>query len=336
MRLRFVGIFKEKSKRKKALSVGLGVGLAGGALLALRYGFRQPRRTEIPDSLSPAIFASRIAATSLGEMVYHTSGAGEPMVFLHGVYPGASSYEWSKVYAHFADSHEVIAPDLIGFGESQRPKHTLDAAEYAQSLVEFLHEVCGGRKAILVSSGVGAQFAFLLASQHPELFSRMICWLPMGLASPLRRNHARQILGIGRLPLLRSFVWRNYLSKPQFVRSWLSEIGFSDPNQIDPKTVRVLSLCASLSGAECAIWAFLRGHLSANLSGRLENFPIPTTIFWPEESELFSEKEILGVMEKLPQAQLRKIHHHGILAPLAAPDYFIRLIDESLGLQLHK
>lgn len=324
----------EKTSRKKALSVGLGVGLTGGVLLALRYGFRRPRRTEIPDSLSPAIFASRIAATSLGEMVYHTSGSGQPVIFLHGIYPGASSYEWSKVYSHFAGGYEVIAPDLIGFGESQRPKYTLDAADYAQSLVEFLHEVCQGRRAVLVSSGIGAQFAFLLASQHPELFSQMITWLPLGIAAPLRRNRARRIMGIGRMPLLRSFVWRNYLSKPRFVRSWLEEIGFRDPEQIDPKTVRVLSLCASLPGADRVIWAFLRGRLSASLSERLENFPVPTTIFWPEKSDLFSEKEILAVMEKLPQARLKRIPDHGILAPLAVPDYFSQIIRESTELQL--
>src|SRR5215207_10680786 len=68
-----------------------------------------------------AIFATRVTETIFGEMIYHISGSGDPVVFLHGIYLGASSYEWSKVYPHFTFGREVIVPDLIGFGESESP-----------------------------------------------------------------------------------------------------------------------------------------------------------------------------------------------------------------------
>src|SRR5882757_358344 len=106
-------------KRKPALGIGIGVGLMGAVVLALRYGFRRQLREPMPDDISPAIFATRVASTLHGEMVYHVSGSGEPLVFLHGIFLGASSYEWSKVYPHFTMGHEVIVPDLIGFGESE-------------------------------------------------------------------------------------------------------------------------------------------------------------------------------------------------------------------------
>ncbi len=108
-------------KKKPALGVGLGVGLMGAVFLAVRYGMQRVARQPLPDIISPAIFATRVCQTTHGEIVYHTSGAGEPLVFLHGIYPGASSFEWSRVYPQFAVGHEVIAPDLIGFGESNGP-----------------------------------------------------------------------------------------------------------------------------------------------------------------------------------------------------------------------
>ncbi len=44
-------------------------------------------------------------------MVYHISGLRAIRSFsVHGIYLGASSYEWSKVYPHFTMGHEVIAP----------------------------------------------------------------------------------------------------------------------------------------------------------------------------------------------------------------------------------
>ena len=72
-------------------------------------------------------------------------------MFLHGIYLGASSYEWSKVYPHFTFGREVIVPDLIGFGESERPGVTMDATDYSESLAEF----CG------IPAGIG----HLLSSQ---------------------------------------------------------------------------------------------------------------------------------------------------------------------------
>ena len=131
-------------KRKPALGIGIGVSLVGAVALAARYGFRRAPRERIPDDISPAIFATRVTETIFGEMIYHISGSGDPVVFLHGIYLGASSYEWSKVYPHFTFGREVIVPDLIGFGESERPGVPMDATDYAESLAEFLAEYLRG------------------------------------------------------------------------------------------------------------------------------------------------------------------------------------------------
>ena len=125
-------------KRKPVVGIGIGVSLVGAIAVAARYGFRRIPRERIPDDISPAIFATRVTETIYGEMIYHVSGTGDPVVFLHGIYLGASSYEWSKVYPHFTIGWEVIVPDLIGFGESERPGVTMDATDYCESLVEFL------------------------------------------------------------------------------------------------------------------------------------------------------------------------------------------------------
>ena len=87
---------------RKIWGVSLGAGLLGAFVLTLRYALRPSAKPKLPDSISPAIFATRIFYTSRGQVVYHESGQGGPLVFVHGVYIGASSYEWSKVYPHFA------------------------------------------------------------------------------------------------------------------------------------------------------------------------------------------------------------------------------------------
>jgi pimeloyl-ACP methyl ester carboxylesterase len=139
--------------------VSVGAGLLGAVVLTLRYALRPSAKPKLPDAISPAIFATRILYTSRGQMVYHESGQGAPLVFLHGVYVGASSYEWSKVYPHFAATHQVLAVDLLGFGESERPDVLFSAADHVRALVEFIRAKSGGERASIVASGFGAGFA---------------------------------------------------------------------------------------------------------------------------------------------------------------------------------
>src|SRR4051812_28945873 len=103
------------SKRDKLVGVGLGAGIVGAAFLALKYSIKRPTKQPVPDTISPAIFKTKVLHTSHGEIVYHEAGAGQPLIFLHNVCVGGSSYEWSKVYPDFALDHRVLAPDLIGF-----------------------------------------------------------------------------------------------------------------------------------------------------------------------------------------------------------------------------
>jgi len=305
-------------KRKPALGIGIGVGLMGAVALALRYGLRRAPREPIPDDISPAIFATRVAETSRGEMIYHTSGTGEPLVFLHGIYLGASSYEWSKVYPHFTMGHEVIAPDLIGFGESERPGDPMDAVDYAETIAEFLLETCGGRKPILVASGLTAGIALLMASRHPERIERLIVLLPTGLKESGKWRAAGMVALVG-LPGLNRFVYRNYLSRAPFIRGWLTKFALGDASRLTEEMVRALTTCAQQSGAEHAIFGFLRGRLAFDIESRLGRVPQAVTILWPDRAAGFPLTTGEAICRKLPRARLVPVPDCGILAALETP-----------------
>src|ERR1700736_1946728 len=126
------------ARGRQICGLSLGAGLLGAFILTLRYASRPSTKPRLPNWISPAIFATRIFCTSRGQLVYHESGQGGPLVFLHGVYVGASSYEWSKVYPHFTEPHQVLAADLLGFGESERPEAALSAVDHVRILAELL------------------------------------------------------------------------------------------------------------------------------------------------------------------------------------------------------
>lgn len=317
-------------KRKPALGIGIGVGVLGAIALAFRYGMRRVERGPIPDAISPAIFATRVARTNFGEMIYHVSGAGEPLVFLHGVFLGASSYEWSRVYPRFVIGHEVIVPDIIGFGESERPSTPMDAGDYAAAIAEFLQEVCPGRKPVVVASGLTAGITLLLAARHPELVSRLILFLPTGLKEA-GNWRAMGMLALSGIPGVRRFVYRNYLSRVPFIRAWLTHFALVNPESLDEEMVSIFSTCAQQYGAEHAILGFLRGRLAFDIERRLQDVPVPVHILWPDSATGFSPDGGASLARKLPRASMDILPGCGILAALENPPLVEAAIGQALG-----
>jgi pimeloyl-ACP methyl ester carboxylesterase len=311
------------------LGIGIGVSLVGAVALAARYGLRRIPRERIPDDISPAIFATRVIETAYGEMIYHVSGTGDPVVFLHGIYLGASSYEWSKVYPHFTMEWEIIAPDLIGFGESERPGVSMDATDYSESLVEFLRSTCGDRSPVIVASGLTAGIALLMASRHPERVRRLILLLPTGLKESGKWSAASMVALVG-LPGLNRFVYRNYLSRTPFIRGWLTKFALSDPSHMNEEMVRALTTCAQQPGAEHAIFGFLRGQLAFDIESRLDRVPHPVSVLWPERASGFSRSAGEEISRKLPRARLVPVPECGILAALEAPAVLTSIIAAEL------
>lgn len=317
--------FHISRKRHKALGIGLGVGLAGAVALAFRYGLRRTARVPFPDDHSPAIFARRLAATSFGDMVYHISGSGEPVVFLHGVYPGASSFEWSKVYPRFVMEREVIAVDLLGFGESERPEGRLDASDYAESLAEFLLQTCAGRMPLLVASGRSAGMALLLASRHPERVGALALAVPQ-IARGRVPWAGPGLVMASRIPPLGRFLYRFSIAREPFIRAWLSRFGYADPTLAGADVARNLAVCAQQEGAAHAILNTLGGRFTPDISSRLDRVPQRTTVMATE-----GDPAADFLMARLPNATCVGLPPCGELAPLEVCDSIADALGPLLG-----
>jgi pimeloyl-ACP methyl ester carboxylesterase len=69
---------------------------------------------------------------SLGNIAYTVKGHSEPLVMLHGIYAGASSYEFRHVFDQLAHEFRVYSLDLLGFGRSAHPAVSYTPAIYMQ------------------------------------------------------------------------------------------------------------------------------------------------------------------------------------------------------------
>lgn len=102
---------------------------------------------------------------------YVMGGIGDPIVLLHG-YP-QTHYAWRKVIPELAKHYTVIAPDLRGLGDSDRPEIGYDKRTIAEDVYQLVRSL-GHQKIILVGHDYGGSTAYVLAAEHPEMVSALV------------------------------------------------------------------------------------------------------------------------------------------------------------------
>lgn len=320
--------------KSKVIGVGLGAGLLGAVALMMRYGWRSTLRGIIPDAISPAVFETRVAETSVGEIVYHTADSthpGPPLLFLHGVFPGASSFEWSKIYPRFANSWRVLVPDMIGFGESQRPYPALTAEEQVRSLAEFLDATASREPAVLVASGLSANIALLFAARYPERTNRVILWMPdvaLGKANPSRGWHR-----LGWLPSMARLVYQYQLSTESFLRAWLLRSGFVSDGPPLEEALSVITSTAQQYGAEHAFLAQSSRAYWRGLRTGLRNLSSPVSMLLAIGSDKDSSAAITDLRPLVSRFAIGEVAAQGALAPIAEAEVVTLAIERELSVQ---
>ncbi len=325
---------QNQPSRRKALGVGLGAGLLGAVALAVRYGWRNTLRSIIPDAISPAVFSTRVAETSAGEIVYHTADSqfpGQPLLFLHGVFPGASSFEWSKIYPRFAEKWRVLVPDMIGFGESQRPSPSPTAEEQVRSIAEFLDATVPGQASVIIASGLSANIALLFATRHPEKTVKLILWMPdvaLGKANPSRGWHR-----LSWFPRMARLVYRYQLSTDSFLRPWLLSSGFVAEGPGFEESVSVITSTAQQYGAEHAFLAQSSKAYWRSLRTGLRNLASPVSVLLANRSDKDSSAAINDLRPLVTRFSITEVTALGALAPLAEPESVAVALERELETQ---
>ncbi|TFV53744.1 alpha/beta fold hydrolase [Blastococcus sp. TF02A_35] len=98
------------------------------------------------------------------------AGSGPVLLLLHGI--GNNCQTWSKVIDRLAETHTVIAPDLLGHGNSDKPRGDYSLAAYANGMRDLL-SVLDVEKATVVGHSLGGGIALQFAYQFPERCERL-------------------------------------------------------------------------------------------------------------------------------------------------------------------
>jgi pimeloyl-ACP methyl ester carboxylesterase len=102
---------------------------------------------------------------------FRIAGRGPTLVLIHGV--GDNSTTWQPVHSSLARNFTVIAPDLLGHGESDKPRADYSVAAYANGMRDLL-SVLGIDRATVVGHSLGGGVAMQFAYQFPHLVERLV------------------------------------------------------------------------------------------------------------------------------------------------------------------
>jgi pimeloyl-ACP methyl ester carboxylesterase len=123
-------------------------------------------------------------------VIYRIAGSGPPVVLIHGMVN--SSRHWEQVALQLADSYTVVAPDLIGHGDSATPRGDYSLGAHAAVIRDLLAAI-GIDRASLVGHSLGGGVAMVFFYQFPQRTERLALVSSGGLGpevSPLLRSAA--------------------------------------------------------------------------------------------------------------------------------------------------
>lgn len=134
------------------------------------------KRPEIANSIQTGDFKTN----------YHDIGSGETVVLLHGSGPGVSSWaNWNKVFPLLKDDFRVVAPDMVGFGFTERPKDPVyNMRVWVQQTID-LFDALKIEKANLVGNSFGGALALSMAIMYPERINKLVLMGSMGVSFPI-------------------------------------------------------------------------------------------------------------------------------------------------------
>ena len=161
--------------------------------------------------LSPAFDAWEVELHG-HRVIYRIAGSGPPVVLIHGMVN--SSRHWEQVALRLSTRYTVVAPDLIGHGDSAAPRGDYSLGAHAAGVRDLLTAI-GIERATIVGHSLGGGVAMQFFYQFPQRVERLVLVSSGGLGrevSPLLRSAAlpgvSALLALGAHPGLLAALWR--------------------------------------------------------------------------------------------------------------------------------
>lgn len=252
---------------------------------------------------------------------------GTALVLVHGL--GASADIWKDNLLPLAAAHRVFAPDLVGFGRTDKPDINYNPRDFVLFLDAFL-DATGLEKARLVGLSLGGGIALAYTLEFPQRVDKLVLVDSAGLGPEMTL-----MMRLGSIPILSRWIKvskplmgslvRRLVHDPAIVTEGLVNLFYgmlSAPGSM--RTVsRVLNSVATLSGA--------REEVLVPIAQRLHTIDVPTLIVWGREDRIIPVKHGIEGTRRIPGSRLHIFDRCGHLPNIEKSEEFNRLVLEFLN-----
>ena len=275
--------------------------------------------------------------------VHHTYGGkgAPPVLFVHGL--GSSGYiEWRFNLPVIARKHRVLAPDLPGFGRTDKPRGSrYGIAYFARTLVRYL-DGQGLRHVAVVGTSMGGRVALELTLRAPGRVERLVLINSLGLGRPQvqllyplvflpRVGEAAMRVArtaVRRAPptVIRRFAARYAGASGADLERTMDDAYLDDLREMyeaEGYTDAYLSTVRSMAPA-----GLFGGH---DLSASLGRIQVPVQLIWGSRDPLFPVAHATRAHQLMPQSRLAVIEGAGHTPQAERPDEFNRILSRFLA-----
>jgi pimeloyl-ACP methyl ester carboxylesterase len=263
------------------------------------------------------------------KLFYQEEGKGPPLLLIHGF--GASTYTWRHVAPELAQTHRVIAVDLKGFGQSDKP---LDERYSVFDQAELLAQLIVDkdlRDLTLVGHSFGGGIALLLALEANQRLEGRITRLVL-LDSIAYPQNIPVFFRLLDMPLVSQLGVR--MVPPSVQTRVALKIAYLDDSKIDPDEVEIYAAPLKTAAGKHAMIHSARQIMPkdlAEIAERYSTIKLPTLILWCDHDRIVPLEVGLKLRRTLPNSTLRLIEDCGHMPQEEQPASTLKLIKGFIG-----
>ncbi|MFI5362454.1 MAG: alpha/beta fold hydrolase [Elusimicrobiota bacterium] len=191
------------------------------------------------------------------------AGSGEPVILLHGL--GASSYSWRFAVAELARRYEVFAPDLPGFGRTDKPRDFDYSIAGLHRWVLSLMDVLGLRSARFAGNSMGGVITLWLAMEAGDRVERMAL-----LGTPAYPENRPKFLGPLGWPLIGPlYEW----ALGETTLRYVVRTTFVDQSKVTEEMISEYLAPLKTAAGRRAVAEFVRRSIPPDAAARIASYP---------------------------------------------------------------
>jgi pimeloyl-ACP methyl ester carboxylesterase len=308
--------------KKRYLLAGVSGVIAGAVAAKL---LTRPRDVSWPDSIDLIYHPEYSWFTTIGGVRIHYQEAGDdeapPVILIHGFI--SSNLVWNEVLLPLAkEGLRVIAPDLPGYGYSDKPADGRYTIGFQANAVLGLMDRLGIKQATIVGASYGGAVAATMALDYPERVASLV------LVGAVTNDQPRKklLLRLASVPLIGDVATPLFLGSRWILRKRTEDVYRRLGYPLDERKLAARHHLLETANTHRAMIRTIRRWSADRISREASLIRQPTLLVWGEEDTHIPVSDAFRLLSAIPKSRLIIFRGCGHLPPTEYPEKFVEAL----------